>query len=584
MRELGKYVKKYTGRISLGVFLKLLAAGAELLIPYVLEYLIDEVAPRENVTEIILYGLIMVVLAFAVRETNVRGNRIGAGVSKDCTYEIRRDLFEKSMSLSGKQTDEVGLPSLISRMTSDSYNIQNFLRAAQAMGIRAPMLLLGGIIVTFTMDTGLALILAIMAPVLIALVVFVSFKGIPLYKKVQSKVDDIVRVMRENITGIRVVKALSKEDYERNRYRRVNNDLTKTDIIASIVMSLPGPMMQLFLNGGLTLVVYVGAIRVNAGVTKPGVILAFLTYFNMVLMGVMGLNRIFMMMSRANASAARIFSIINLPEDLVTIPESEGAKTDRKGYIVFDHVDYSYNKLEEGDKDELSGEDRQKTLYDIDFEIKKGGSLGIIGATGAGKTTIFNLLMRFYDADKGHVFVDGKDVRTYDKKKLHSMFGSVFQNDVLLTGNIKDNIIFGREADDETVMNAAEDARAAVFISKYDDDFDHEVTKLGSNLSGGQKQRVMISRALAGDPDILLLDDSSSALDYKTDSEVRKAIREKHAGTTLLVVAQRISSIMSLDEILVLDEGHIIGRGTHKELLASCKEYKEIYETQMGDE
>ncbi|MBP5305359.1 MAG: ABC transporter ATP-binding protein, partial [Lachnospiraceae bacterium] len=389
MRELGKYVKKYTGRISLGVFLKLLAAGAELLIPYVLEHLIDNVAPRENVTEIILYGLVMVVLAFAVRETNVRANRMGASVSKDCIYEIRRDLFEKSMSLSGKQTDEVGLPSLISRMTSDSYNIQNFLRAAQAMGIRAPMLLLGGIIVTFTMDTGLALILAIMAPVLIALVVFVSFKGIPLYKKVQSKVDDIVRVMRENITGIRVVKALSKEDYERNRYRRVNDDLTKTDIFASIVMSLPGPLMQLFLNGGLTLVVYVGAIRVNAGVTKPGVILAFLTYFNMVIMGVMGLNSIFMMMSRANASAGRIFSIINLPEDLVTIPESEGAKTDRTGYIVFDHVDYSYNKYEEGAKDEISGEDRQKTLYDIDFEFKKGGSLVIIGATGAGKTTIF---------------------------------------------------------------------------------------------------------------------------------------------------------------------------------------------------
>lgn len=582
MRFIWKYIKPIKMKIATVLLLKAVASFAELLIPYVLEYIIDEVVLKESVPLVLFWGAVMIALAVIVRMIHVFANHKAVRNATDSIYKIREDLFIKTMNLSGTRFDSIGLASLTSRMTSDSYNVQTFVRMVQTMGIRAPMLLIGGITITLIMDPGLAAILCIIAPIMIFLVVFISFKGIPLYDTVQRKIDDIVRVMRENITGVRVVKALSKEDYETKRFYRTNEEMTRSDVKASVVMALPGPIMTLFLNCGLTLVVYIGAIRVNNGVTEPGVILAFLTYFNMVLMGVMGVNRLFMLMSKANASAKRIEEAVEAPDDLLPISEEEAATTDRPEYIVFDNVTFGYNTKKEESRETIGGE-RQKAVTNIDFAVKKGGSLGIIGATGCGKTTLFNLLMRFYDTDKGHVFIDGRDVRTFEKDELHSMFGVVFQNDVLLAGSIKENIIFGREVSEEEMEKAAEYAASAEFIKKYEDAFDHNVTKLGSNLSGGQKQRVLISRALVANPKILLLDDSSSALDYRTDANVRKAIKEHYPEATTLVVAQRISSIMNSDEILVMDEGRIIGRGTHEYLLENCDTYKEIYMTQMGE-
>lgn len=584
MKFLFSYLKKYKVMIFTAMVIKITGTLGELMIPYVLEHMVDNVAPTKNTARIFLWGGIMILLALLVRQFNVTANRRSVKVAEECTYEIRRDLFWKSINLSGGQIDEVGLPSLNSRMTSDSYNVQNFIRSIQTMGIRAPIMLFGGIAITLTMDVGLASILCIMAPILIAVVVFVSRKGIPLYDKVQRSVDDIVRIMRENITGIRVVKALSKEDYERRRYEKANDDMAKKDITASIVMALPGPIMTLFLNSGLTLVVIVGAHRVNSGVTQPGVILAFLTYFNMILMGVMGLNRVFMQMSKANASANRIAAVVQTKEDLTPISSEEAAVTERGEYIIFDHVNFSYG---EGDDDEnkekFAGTGREKCLSDIDFSMKKGGSLGIIGATGCGKTTIINLLMRFYDADEGSIFIDGKDVRTYEKDELHRMFGVVFQNDVIFADTLKENISFGRNVSEKEMSMAAADAKAAEFIEKYEDSYEHMAQIHGSNLSGGQRQRVLIARALAAKPDILILDDSSSALDYKTDAALREAIRTNHSKATTIIVAQRISSIMNLDDIIVLEEGKIIGHGTHEELMQTCEMYQEIYRTQMGE-
>lgn len=581
MKFIFKYLKPYKGYFIFVLLMKTLASFLELLIPYVLEHIIDDVVLENSVAKILLWGGLMICLAVAARQVNITANRRAVKNATGCITSMRKDLFDKTMNLSGEVFDEIGLPSLTSRMTSDSYNVQNFVRMVQTMGIRAPMLLLGGITVTLLMDPGLAMILCILAPIMIVIVVFVSFKGIPLYEKVQRKVDDIVRVMRENITGVRVVKALSKEEQETKRFHKTNDDLTKTDITASIVMSLPGPIMSLFLNGGLTLVVYIGAKRVNSGATEPGVILAFLTYFNMVLMGVMGLNRIFMMMSKANASANRIRMAVEARDTLSLISEAEAKETAKKGYIVFDNVTFGYAKVMEDE--EILGGQRQKAVSNIDFSIKKGGSLGIIGATGSGKSTIFNLLMRFYDADRGGIFIDGQDVRTFDKDELHSKFGTVFQNDVILTGSVRDNITFGREVTKEQLIKASTYAGAYEFIEKYPEGFDHHVTKLGSNLSGGQKQRILIARALVGNPEILILDDASSALDYRTDANVRKAIKDNYPDTTTLIVAQRISSIMFCDEILMLHEGKILARGTHEELLASSKEYKDIYLTQMGE-
>ena len=589
MRFIFSYLKKYRGMIAAAMTIKSIAALGELMLPYVLEHMVDDVVPRQSRALIFGWGAVMIVLAVFVRQTNVKANRMSTKVAKESIYEIRRDLFWKSLGLSGNQVDEFGLPSLNSRMTSDSYNVQNFIRSFQAMGVRAPILLIGGIAITLTMDVGLASVLCILAPIMIGLVVFVSWKGIPLYEKVQQCVDDIVRIMRENITGIRVVKALSKEDYEMRRFGEANEQMAGKDIRAGIVMALPGPLMTFVLNVGLTIVVVVGAVRVDGGLTRPGVILAFLTYFNMISMGVMGLNRVFMMMSKANASAARIAAVVYAEDELTPLPEAEAAVTEREDYIVFEHVGFHYGRDSAGAEHfpgqadgRFDGQGRQKSLDDIDFSMKKGGTLGIIGATGCGKTTIINLLMRFYDADEGAVFIDGKDVRTYDKDALHRMFGVVFQNDVIFADSLKENIAFGRDVSPEQMDAAAADARARDFIREYEDTYEHRAVVRGANLSGGQRQRVLIARALAAAPDILILDDSSSALDYKTDAALRKAIREHHADTTTIIVAQRISSIMSLDDIIVLEEGKIIGHGTHDQLLEGCPMYQEIYRVQMG--
>ena len=585
MRFIFSYLKKYRVMVIIAMGIKLLGTISELMVPYVMEHLIDVVAPRKETVPVFAWGAAMVLLAVVTRQLNVKANRLAIGVAKESAYEIRRDLFWKTINLSGGQLDEIGLPSLNSRMTSDSYNVQSFIQSGQTIGIRAPIMLLGGIVITLTMDVGLALILCIMMPILIVLIVFVSMKGIPLYERVQHSLDDIVRIMRENITGIRVVKALSKEERETERFGRANEQMMRNDIRASVVMALPGPIMTLFLNTGLTLVVIVGAVRVNNGTTQPGVILAFLTYFNMILMGTMALNRVFMMLSKANASAERIAAVIQTEDELVPLPPEEAAVTDREEFIVFDHVSFSYGRSSEEEAPRnFDGKGRQKCLEDIDFSMKKGGSLGIIGATGCGKTTIVNLLMRFYDADEGHVFIDGRDVRTYDKDELHRLFGVVFQNDVVFADSLKENISFGRSVAMEEIRHAAADARAQEFIEDYEDTYEHRAVVHGANLSGGQRQRVLIARALAARPKILVLDDSSSALDYKTDAALRKAIREHYEEATTIIVAQRISSIMNLDDIIVLEEGRMIGHGTHEELMQSCSIYQEIYRTQMGEE
>ncbi len=586
MKLIWKYIRPYRWFIAAVMLVKLLGTGTELLIPYVLEHLLDHVVPAaENGWPVAAWGGVMLLLTVATRALNVTANRMSVRVAKESTFAVRRDLFHTALNLSGHQMDRVGLPSLISRMTSDTYNFQSFVRMIQTMGIRAPIMLVGGIAITLTMDTGLAMILCIMAPVMIALVSFVSWKGIPLYDEVQRRMDTLVRIMRENITGIRVVKALSKEGYEQRRYGEANAGMARQEVKASVIMSLPGPIVTLFLNVGLTLVVLIGARRVNDGQTAPGVILAFLTYFNMILMGVMGLNRIFMMMSKANASANRIAEVVGMPEELTPLPEAETVPAPSEDELIFDHVTFNYDPDDPAEKHgQFLGEERQQCLKDISFRVRKGGSLGIIGATGSGKTSIVNLLMRFYDPQEGHVFVGGKDVRAYDRDSLHRKFGVVFQNDVIFADSIRENVTFGREVSDRMLRRAAKNAMAQGFIEGYEDAYDHEAAIHGANFSGGQKQRLLIARALAANPEILILDDASSALDYRTDAELRRAIREDHGGATTVIIAQRVSSILALDEILVLQEGEMIGRGTHEELMASCPVYQDIYRTQMNEE
>ena len=574
MKLIFRYMKTFASAIILSMFLKLLATFFELVLPYILEHMIDDVVPSGNMNSVIFWGIAMIFTAVFCWLFNIFANHTAVRNAHLISYRVRKDLFDKTINLSGSQFDAFGLPSLSSRMTSDSYNVQSFAQSFQTLCVRAPIMLVGGIIVTMTIDPVLSMILCIMVPILLTVVFSVSRHGIPLYNKVQTRLDDVTRVLRENITGIRVIKALSKTEYETERFHDINQKMTDQDMSANTFMAIPGPSMQLSLNIGLSLVVLIGAYRVNAGVMKPGVILAFLTYFNLIMMSVMALNRIFMMTSKASASADRIALVLAAKDEPVIHTDTQPDPSD--AYIHFDHVSFSYRRQQ-------SNTEMENCLSDIDFTMPKGGTLGIIGPTGCGKTTIINLLMRFYDVSEGAVYINGRDVRSYAKDELHSMFGTVFQNDIVFNDTLRQNILFGRNLSDEQLNNAIEDAQAKEYVSQLKEGLDYKADIKGANLSGGQKQRLLISRALAGNPDILILDDSSSALDYKTDSLLRKAISEHHRDSTLIMVAQRVSSIQNADQILVLEDGRCIGKGTHQQLLDSCEYYRSIYESQMGE-
>lgn len=582
MRLIARAMGRYKGAVALCVVVKLFATLSELMLPYILEHIIDTVAPRGDLPLAVFWGALMFAAALVCRQLNVAANRRGVRNAHNVSYDIRQALFQKTASLSGSQFDAFGLPSLISRMTSDSYNVQSAAQQLQTLCVRAPMLLIGGVAVTLVMDAPLALVLVAMLPVLVAVVLAVSARGLPMYRRVQHKLDGVVRIMRENITGIRVVKALSKTQYEKARFRRANDEMAASDIAAGTVMAIPSPFMQLCLNGGLTLVVLIGAGRVNDGTLEPGVILAFLTYFNMIAMGVMGLSRIFMTMSRAMASADRIDQVLQTPPGQRVLSPGEAKTPAGGGFIRFEDVSFSYGEGD-GSAAGFAGEEREKALSGISFCLERGESLGIIGPTGCGKSTVVSLLMRFYDASEGGVFVDGRDVRAYEPDALRRKFGVCFQNDMVFQDSLRANVDFGRDVGEQALRAAVEAAQAAEYIDELADGLDHQADIKGANLSGGQKQRLLVARALAASPDILILDDSSSALDYKTDAAMRRAIARHCAGSALIMVAQRVSSVMGMTRILVMDNGRCLGCGTHEELLKTCPAYLETYRIQMGE-
>lgn len=570
MKTVLKYLKPYSLRMTLGFTIKVLGTFMDLGLPWVLAYIIDDVIPYKKVSLVLWWGLAMILLSIGARSLNITANRMAALVARNTTERLRHDLFSKILDLSGTQLDHFTIPSLESRMTTDTYNIHNMIGLMQRLGVRAPIILIGGIIITSTLEPVLTLVLIAVLPFLGLVVYAVSKKGIPLYLGLQKTVDKMIRIVRENITGIRVIKALSKTESEKERFSRINDEVVGKEQTAGITMAVTNPIMNLLLNFGLTFVVVVGAYRVNSGASEPGKIVAFLSYFTIMLQAVMAITRIFVVFSKASASASRIEEVLETKEDLITLGEFQAAQNEKEEapyHISFEHVYFSYSN--------------EPCLLDMNFGIKKGGSLGIIGSTGAGKTTLINLLMRFYDVTEGRIRIDGKDLRTLDKQDLRKRFGVVFQNDVLFADRVYENISLGRELARESVLEAAEHAQAAAFLEELEDCLDYKLAIKGSNLSGGQKQRLLVARALAGSPEILILDDSSSALDYKTDSLLRKAIRENYKDTTTIVIAQRISSVMKLDHILVLEEGRMAGYGSHEELLEHSEVYREIYQSQM---
>ena len=565
------YLRPYYARMALGFVIKFFGTIMDLFLPWILAYIIDSVIPTGDKRMIYLYGLLMVVCAVGAFTMNVVANRMASAVSRDTTRTIRHDLFSRIVRLSAAQTDEVTKPSLISRLTTDTYNINNMLGRVQRLGVRAPILTIGGILITLTLDPVLTLILVATLPFITYITVHISKVSIPLYHRVQDASDKLVRLVREDAAGIRVIKALSKTDVERARFDDVSREVIQNEKKASGMMARVGPTTGMILNSAQVAVILAGAARVAAGACEVGRILAFMTYFTIILNAVVNISKMFVVFSRAAASADRVMAIIDMPEDMTpALPAAPVTPEEGAPAIAFEHVSFRYGR---------SGEE---TLTDIDFTLRRGQTLGILGETGSGKSTLIRLLMRFYDPDAGTVRLFGQDVRTMENAKLRAHFGVTFQSDTLFEDTIAENIRLGRASTDEQVMQAARDAQAYSFVVGDKQGFESELNVRGNNLSGGQKQRVMIARALCGHPDILVLDDSSSALDYRTDAALRAALREGYADTTKVLVAQRISSVAHADLILVLSGGRVIARGTHETLLASCELYQELYASQMG--
>ena len=571
MGRLKSYIRPYYLFIVFTLLVKLGGAVAELFVPYFMERILRLGAAASQKRLIFLYGGGMLLCAGICLALNITANRMSAVSSGKITRKLRADLFAKLNSLSPRQMDRLTLPSAESRLTSDTYRVNEFLARGQRLGIRAPILLLGGVFMMLWMDARLALVPVALLPLIGLSVWRITKHSVPLYRKEQTVLDSMVRVVQENVTGVRVIKALSKADYERDRFEGVNNELTRTSAKAGSVSALNNPIASLVLNLGLTAVVVVGAYRVNGGQSKSSVIVAFLQYFVMILNAMLGVTRIFIMASRSTASAHRVADVLELPRDLEPVPEAQAAPVQgsQVPMIEFRDVSFSYNGVGEN-------------LSHLSFRLPRGKTLGILGTTGSGKSTVVNLLMRMYDPDKGQILIGGKDVRSMDPRQLRGLFGAVFQNDFIAEGTVADNIRFFRPLPEEAIRSAAEDAQAAEFIARKEGGMEAPVAIRGNNLSGGQKQRLLIARALAGDPEILILDDASSALDYRTDALLRSALRARHKDVTTVLIAQRISSVRHADLILVLDDGKVLGAGTHEELLQCCQEYRLIAETQMG--
>lgn len=633
MKFLAQYLRPFYNRMYTGLAIKFVGTIMDLFLPWILAYIIDSVVPTGDINKIILWGIAMLGIAALGLALNIIANRTAEKVSRDTIKSLRNDLFSTTLHLSEARVDKFGVPSLESRLTTDTYNVHRMISVMQRMGVRAPILLLGGVSVTFFLEPVLTLTMLAVLPFIVLIVWGISKKSIPLFTSLQTSLDKMVRVVRENAQGVRIIKALSKTGHEKNKFGVVNSEVVAREKKASLTMAASNPLINALLHIGLTGVIVLGAYRVNTGVSEAGKIIAFMTYFTLISNAMLTITRLFVMYSRGSASATRIRDVLavgdskgvsldativavgktakpsvetrsetavgtqaelavsesddalnSIEKNILEDGEAVSRRTEQeecKEIVCFEGVGFSYPS-NNNSAEMVRGGKRRANLIDINFRLNKGQTIGIIGATGSGKSTIVKLLLRFYNPDTGVIRICGKDINEYSPEKLYEKFGVVFQNDFLYADTISENIRFGRDISPDKIKRAAEISQAKEFVDALDDGYDHMLAVKGRNLSGGQQQRLLIARAVASDPEILILDDSSSALDYRTDANLRAAISNKLKDTTTVVVAQRISSIMYADLIIVLDHGEIVCSGTHDELIENCGIYKEISDSQLG--
>lgn len=557
------YLRPHGVRVACGVTVKFTAALLELVLPLLLEHIVDVSVPARDLAAIWLCGGLMAALAFGAAFCNITANRMAARVSMEVTEKLRGDLYGRTQRLSCAQMDRFSASSLVSRLTNDTYNVHQMFDKVQRGGIRAPMLVLGGLVLTFLLEPALAAVQLAVSLLTFLTIWQVTRRGIPHYAAAQEAGDTVVRIIRENASGVRVVKALACQGRERQRFGAASEAARRAEETAGCVMAAANPLTDLLLNTGLVLVVLVGALRVNAGQMPPGQIVAFLSYFTLIQTATLGIAKVFIRISKGAASARRIQEILLEPEDQLLRPSAASSGAE----LGMDRVSFSYLGVE-------------RDLADVTFTLRKGETLGILGPTGSGKSTLAALLMRLYDAGEGVVWVGGRDVTAVPREERR--FGVVFQSEALLNDSVYENISFLRNIPREDVTAAARTAQAWDFIQALPEGLDSRLDIRGANLSGGQRQRLLTARALAGKPSVLVLDSADSALDYATAAALRAAIRRDCPGVTLVVISERVASLRDADRILVLEEGRVTAQGTHEELLERCARYRHIAELQRG--
>ncbi len=585
MWKLLVYLKDYKKESVLGPLFKLLEASFELMVPLVMASIIDKGIGGGDTGYVFGMGGVLLLLAAVGLASSLTAQYFAAKAAVGFSTKMKSALFRHIETLSYAEIDRLGSTSLITRMTSDANQVQSGVNLVLRLFLRSPFIVLGAMIMAFTIDVKAAMIFVVAIPLLSIVVFGVMFASIPLYRKVQTGLDRVLGITRENLTGARVIRAFGKEEEEIDTFEEANVALNRVQMFVGRISALMNPLTYVIINGATVVLIWTGAVRVDTGLITQGAVVALVNYMSQILVELVKLANLIITVTKAIACGNRIQDVFevetSLPDEVSEREYLERSSGQEKApealsvpaddAVVFDHVGFTYQQSSE------------EAISDITFTAKKGEVIGVIGGTGSGKTSLVNLIPRFYDITSGKLSVDGVDVRQYPLARLRGKIGVVPQKAVLFYGTIRSNMQWGRpDATDEDIWEALSTAQAADFVRAKEGGLDALVEQGGKNFSGGQRQRLTIARALVKKPDILILDDSASALDYATDAALRKGIRENLRGTTLFIVSQRTSSLLQSDRIIVLDDGAVAGIGTHDELLAGCEVYREIYESQFG--
>ena len=572
MLKIFKHLKPYKKELFFVLVLLFIQTMAQLYLPTLLSDIVNTGIMTGDINYILKIGGIMILIACVGSASTIFASFISSKISMGYGRDLRRKIFTKAETFSLGEIDQVGTASLVTRTTNDVNQVQQVVLMILRMMVTAPLMCIGGIIMAVSVNKELSLILLISMPIVVIAILVIGKLGMPLFKAMQSKLDNINKVLRENLTGIRVIRAFNRQDYEVKRFEKVNDDFTQNAIKVNKIIATLMPLLMLILNLTSVAILWFGSKRVDTGVMEVGNLMAFLQYVMQIMFSLIMVSMLFIMIPRASASAERINEVLDIDPTIVNT-KNPTTTFKESGHVEFKDVSFFYPGAEHG------------AINNLSFVTNPGETTAIIGGTGSGKSTILNLLTRFYDASKGEILVDGVNVKDMTQETLRSKIGFVPQKAVLFSGTIEENLKYGKEdATKEELIHAAKIAQSYDFIEEKEDGFNSTVEQGGKNFSGGQKQRLAIARALIRKPEVYLFDDSFSALDFKTDSKLRAALKSETTKSAVIIVAQRVSTIMDADRIIVLDDGNVVGMGTHRELLNNCAIYKEIASSQLSEE